>query len=456
MAGPATEGRVRLGQNGPPSVETVRVTPAETVFDKRACSDIRGATMEIGKDGVVFMRGAFDPTKAQIQGGIAKCVNGTVSWYRAPTFDIPSPIRPDQNVKVTVELTDISAGNGGSLYFAGFARVPTSTSNQEDLVVGKLSSEGDTLWLYTFGSAAAQERATKLITTPSGHVVVAGTSSGQLPQQPPEAKGNPFLAEYDEDGKQLWFAQEQNEPSVSEWRLPGTSNSISTLLAVDDANNIYALYGHSLVKTDPTGKNVWKCLLGYSVDPGDFPLNDTVSITYSLSQSALFIVGTAGPASVGADVPIFRVDAKTGEQQWVKLLSIRQMQTIDPLEGVVWHGEQTHVSDAILYSVVEIPSGLALLTSLGNWYENGSIVRATHSDALLVALNNDGTPQWVRQYRFGPLPAPDSSDTPSLYGIDIALDASNALIINATNEIQLRPTATVFRVSPLNGDVLAE
>lgn len=171
---------------------------------------------------------------------------------------------------------DIFVGSDGSIYLAGttLGEMDTSlgkTSTDNDAYIVKFDPDGNQNWVRQFGSGEAQSDAAFAVTADQdGNVIVAGRTSGELPEKSTWGSFDAFVRKYDSSGTEIWTKQFGSDQGLLD-------DDDAYGLATDSSGNIYvsgATIGHLpgmtsfrlsdvwIRKYDPEGSEVWTYQFG--------------------------------------------------------------------------------------------------------------------------------------------------------------------------------------------------
>ena len=137
--------------------------------------------------------------------------------------------------------TGVTVDGAGNLYVVGLTRgaFPGHTSLvgiDYDAYLRKYDGDGNELWTRQFGtprtsSAQGEDHASDVAVDGAGNVYVVGSSSGALPGQTRNRRGNDaYLRKYDRDGNELWTRSFGTQVSAE-------ANGV----AIDDAGSVYVV-----------------------------------------------------------------------------------------------------------------------------------------------------------------------------------------------------------------------
>lgn len=105
------------------------------------------------------------------------------------------------------EVDAIAVATDGSIYVAGSTQgafQDQTHAGSEDAYFGKLSSEGELLWVQQFGSSGS-DLATSIAVDEEGSIYVAGESNANLPGHGHRGGDDIFLRKYDAEGEIVWY-----------------------------------------------------------------------------------------------------------------------------------------------------------------------------------------------------------------------------------------------------------
>ena len=245
-------------------------------------------------------------------------------------------------------------------------------------------------WSWLLGSASF-DAARSVAISPSGTIVVAGTSAGDFEAQGSLGEVDTFLVRLTRDGQKL---------SVVKWGSTGAESASGVGVAADGSifvtgyttgrlDNLFNSGGADafITRFDPSGSRSWSRMWG-SFD-GDYPLGLALG-----SAGSVFVAGYTegnleGTSHGGDDAFVSRFDA-SGALAWTRLLGSA-------------HGD--YASAVAVYTASQpTPSGgteqgdriFIAGGSTGAW--SGFQYQGGAGDALLVALDDAGNTLWTRQF----------------------------------------------------------
>lgn len=321
-----------------------------------------------------------NPQASQINVGLIDvCVvkintDGVVQWFRQqPSFDTnQNDVDPD----ITVDAN-------GNIYVtyctSGSITGQTETISGFDVVVFKLNSDGDTLWVKQSNefNTGINDTAPVIGTDSNGNVYVAYSSY----DDPFFVEDKIILFKLDSNGNKVW-AQKTNT-----FNTPGANYSPS--IAVDDSGNCYVAYycdggaasgetsigSYDIVvfKTDTNGNLVW-----IRQRPSFDTINDDMrpSITVD-SYGAVYLAnrtdGTvSGQSSAGYyDITVYKMDTN-GNVVWIK-------------QNPIFNTEQGELSPSIGVD----PSGMIYVAYATGGTTSGQTLTGTQ-DVVVMQMDNDG------------------------------------------------------------------
>ena len=142
----------------------------------------------------------------------------------------------------------------------------TKTARDNDAYIMKIDSSGEQVWVRQFGGGEAQSDAAFAVAVDGdGNVLVAGRTSGELPDQSTWGGFDAFLRKYDAEGTVLWTEQFGSDQGLLD-------SDTAFGVAVDSDGNTYVTgttEGHLpgmtafragdvwLRKYDPDGEDTW-------------------------------------------------------------------------------------------------------------------------------------------------------------------------------------------------------
>lgn len=298
------------------------------------------------------------------------------------------------STSATSPYTDLGLTNGTTYYYMVMA---VNTSGATNADAEKFATPNSRIpWTKVNGAPGADNYAAGVVSDPSGHVYIAGTTLGGI-------NGNSFGTQYsdffiskfdnDPSGTHLWTKQ------YGVFSLIGAPHSGSETdgsgIAMDAAGNVFVLgrtngnfdgnFGSGsfdvfISKFSSVGVKLWTRQIGSSTGGDSWPFMN--GITIDMSGNVIFTGFTLGdfdgksqayPGSTDMFVAKYDND---GNKQWTKLFG----------SGYV------------------VGSGVAT-DSLGNIYLSGYSIGSFdgHSsigvvDSIVLKLNSDGVKQWSQQF----------------------------------------------------------
>lgn len=370
-----------------------------------------------GADGTLFIYS--EPGGNSMGKNLMKCVNGSVVWTATTS---PNPLY----------LTDI-ASDGTNLYYLA--------NDNADLLIGAIDANGTARWQQRFGTSNNEQPLA--ITASQAGVYVMGNASSQLPKQPVEAQGRNFIAKFDLNGNPGWSWQHQTIgdhawDDCTDYSGPGS-------LIADQDGNVYMINGSAVTKFNAAGDVIWKTLLTYAGRTDNQPCFYSPSVALGRDGANLFVLSVT-PLDVsvelrarGTSFILFRLGTD-GVQHWSRLYdAMSGTATIDAVEGVIWNGNLS-VSGLFPsgYHLAATNSLVCTAVNQQNAYQNGSLQRRNHRDALVLCLNYEGDVKWINQFRIGKNSDPEALQ-PSIQMLAIDADSQNLVVVgraddgNATN-----------------------
>lgn len=401
-------------------------------------------------------------TAADVQGRLVK-LSSVDSNPQTSFNDVVAPSTGTTTAQSTV------VDSNGNVYVLGNATGNFGNQiNQgtQDAYLSKYDSAGNLQWTQLVG-ASGTASGYSLAVDPTGGVVVAGSTTGDL-SQTAIADGNTdgFVAKYDADGNQLWTQQ-----------LPTLSDNQAAAVSVDASGNV--IIGGSttgvvgvgsvnqgksdayLAKIDSTGKIVYQQQFGTSG-------NDAVAATATTSDGSLLVASTQNGEAIltkyangdATSAPVWQVDlgalasggsigglAVNGDQIYVSgttsntnLTAGGQASIATPSTGgtnafvfnLTDQGTSATANDVSYVgndgstqagAVTVGPDGTVYLVgSTTGTFQGSSRTVTSAQNMFAAALNPDGTINWTRQYG-----GADGSST----GQGIAVDPQGTSVLDA-------------------------
>lgn len=145
---------------------------------------------------------AADPAGLRSNAFVARYgAAGVLQW--AHRFPVPG------NIGARDAALGVATDSAGNIYVAGHTQGTFAGQIHAggilDIAVLKYDPAGNLLWARQFGSDS-EDFGRGIAVDAAGNVFVVGNSFGQLPLQPP-ASGELFIAKFDTDGNRLWIRQ---------------------------------------------------------------------------------------------------------------------------------------------------------------------------------------------------------------------------------------------------------
>lgn len=171
---------------------------------------------------------------------------------------------------------DLFVGSDGSIYLAGTTlgvMDPSieKTTKDNDAYIIKFNQDGNQDWIRQFGSGESQSDGAFAVTADQdGNVIVAGRTSGELPEKSTWGSFDAFVRKYDSTGSEIWTKQFGSDQGLLD-------DDDAYGLDTDSTGNIYvagATVGHLpgmtsfrlgdvwLRKYGPDGSEVWTYQFG--------------------------------------------------------------------------------------------------------------------------------------------------------------------------------------------------
>jgi Beta-propeller repeat len=178
--------------------------------------------------------------------------NGNLEWLRQ--FGVPA---------VADRGYAIATDDAGSIYVTGYTRGSLAGANQgdKDVIVAKLDSSGNQLWLQQLGSAG-EEKGWGVVARGTA-VYVAGMTGGALGTQAGANDG--FLARFDSGGNRLWLRQFGTAAGEEVWGLTADSAGNAYVAGYSAGDFSGTLAGDKDIiaaRFDPDGNLTWRDQVG--------------------------------------------------------------------------------------------------------------------------------------------------------------------------------------------------
>jgi hypothetical protein len=278
--------------------------------------------------------------------------------------------------------------------YADFGGGPVMSAGLNDIVVAKLSSEGNPTWTKRFGSPT-DERSYALAVDPSNNVLIAGLSSGDMDFGGPALMGAGMVfAKLDASGGHVWsrrFSADSTgllEPVHIAADPSGGlvfTGSFGGNVYIDDITESTGPEDRDLliVKLDPTGMPLWSQAFG------DENLQYGKSVAVDGEGNVFAAVDLFGSVDVGgqtitsagsSDVVLVKLDP-SGKDLWGKRFGDASAQTVS---GVAIDG-----------------SGNILLTGSFKGtidFGGGPLESAGADDIFIVKLDPTGAHRWSKRF----------------------------------------------------------
>jgi hypothetical protein len=435
------------------------VTPAGSEQVSLSSPDATPALYVAGNSGVTT---STDDTTADQQGRLVKLtdLSGTQQGAFSATTDPTTGLTTAQ-----ATVTDAS----GNVYVVGDATGDFGNQlNQgtQDTYLTKYDSAGNVVWTRMLGSAGTAS-AYSLALTPSGGVVVAGSTTGQVMSTAvSDGNNDSFVAQYDATGNQTWVKQIQtlnsnqaasvsvdasgnvyiggqvtgvigsgqsnnggNDAYIAKLNAKGSvvyeqqygssgNDSTAATSVTSDGSLLVAsvVGGHAVVSKyangDATQPPVWQ------EDLGALQAGGTIG-GMTVSNGQIYVTGTTSNANLTAGGQATVANASSGGTD-AYVFSLTDNGTSAAANTVTYVG--TGTSDK--GNAVTVGSdGTVYLAGTTNGTFAGQTRNIPSVDNMFVsALNSDGTIQWTRQYG-----GADGTST----GQGVAFDAQGASVLDA-------------------------
>ena len=182
---------------------------------------------------------------------------------------------------------------------------------ENDIYLLKVDSQGDQIWANTFGGEAAEMGMTVIVNNAGDYVVAGATGSFDAHNR------DFYLLSINSEGKQNWshlygygeflpyeWGNQVIQTSDGGYLLAGNSN-VSTQLGAGELMNMY------LVKTDPSGEEVWTRYIGRGQG------YDYANAVRETKDGGFLVVGTTKSGSDNNDIYLVKVSTE-GNVLWKK------------------------------------------------------------------------------------------------------------------------------------------
>ena len=337
-------------------------------------------------------------------------------------------------------------------------------TSKRALVLTKHDASGSMVWQDKL--TTGMTNAKPVVVRAAADVVYAvGGSFGQLPGNPPEASGMPFVIRYDAaSGEREWIRQERSEPIM---HVTEPANA-----AVDDAGNVYVLYDNhggsgqaqelAVHKLAPSGEEIWLARNSLEIQPpldGEvFRSNEHMSFVVAQDGQSSFVLG-----SFTDDLRTYeawyaaRLDG-LGKIEWARTFRFAHTTVVDESEGIIWRGTAPHwgflgpISVEPVALAVADSNALYVVANYVNLYEHGANPPPTFEGLLVARYGLDASLDWARQYRVGPVVVQEGatgSDS-GAHPIEARIEPDGDLLIGVLSierSPMYRSNATTLRLS---------
>ncbi|MBI3070756.1 MAG: SBBP repeat-containing protein [Deltaproteobacteria bacterium] len=344
----------------------------------------------------------------------------------------------DNGIGVAVDaIGNVFLGGGTSGNLHGLTLHETPGENAGDGFLSKYKPSGEREWTRLVGSSSGDGIGAVAV-TPSGEIVIAGTTSGPVDAQPHSGGYDVVVAKFDTNGSRLWTKQFGSEVNDYGSAVAVDANG-NVLVAVETSGSIgdqrnLGISDIAVVKLSPAGAWLWAKQLGSAYDEiGGAIATDSAGNVFV----AAITFGTfPGQRLFGdMDAVLAKLDS-SGNLTWARQLGTPQKDVavgvaVDSagaayLSGWTLGGLDGHPSagDSDTFVVKYGATGAKLWSrqfgttrgdsaSMGGIAirRNGGVVvtgvtygsldgttRQTAGDGYLVAFDSDGTQLWLRQF----------------------------------------------------------
>lgn len=412
-----------------------------------------------------------------MQGGAAKVAFEVTAFETAAQWAVQLGSDKDDGGRTIAALADggvmIAGMTDGSMPGAAAAG-----SGRDDVFVSRLSEEGEALWLAQFGVAGSSDYLTLagMAVDGEGNVVVAGNTTGTLPDNASAGNTDAYIAKFDGDGQLLWMSQfgTNSHDYLSGFGV-GADNSVTV---TGYTSGVFPGASHSgnndvfVMKLSAAGEQTWVTQFGS--DDDDFANGlqlaaDGSAYVYGNTYAAL--PGNEYGGGDSRDVFLARL-GESGSVLWISQLGSAGHESIetvllDPAGGAVLGGstngslpgadagnagsydayvarfseagtrlwvQQFGTTDREGVTDLAMDSGGAGIVAVG--YTLGTLEGTPASDmemAFVTKLNATGTRVWTRQFGSGYIAS----------AVGVHVTASGAVLVLGENDGQM-PGANIF------------
>jgi len=247
----------------------------------------------------------------------------------------------------TDEAAAISVGPNDNLYVAGCTGGPLGGEPKGycDVFVGRLTADGDLLWVTQIGTEAADEP-TDIAVDGYGNVYVVGRTKGALGDRYSGGTHDGFVSKFDRDGNLLWTKQ-----------LGTPDDDFATAVAADPKGNVFVAgsvsweyydeehyvkysFKYAFIKAfDPSGNLLWT----WQFDP---KTTESIADLYADDNGFIYLLGNSY-CDISEPIPLkygdFFVAKLTPEPATLTLLALAVVPLA--LKGTSVSGRQRSLVD---------------------------------------------------------------------------------------------------------------
>lgn len=298
----------------------------------------------------------------------------------------------------------------------------TLSNNAQDAWVGKVDAQGKLAWAHQWGPAT---HTAAIAIGPNGSVVAIGSSTGQVPGNPPTNAGGHFAARYEADGARTFLKQ-----------YPGGNVGLQSLL-LSSAGDLYfglsstsirhiasdgTLVGDSVISIAPEAAPAWGHV---AFAPGEEAVHDFVQIFN-------------GPSPAGLITGVWSLLGLDGKALWYRPTA-KKTAVIDAVEGVTWTGTFSQFSTFVVTT-----DAVFLAGKYNNSYTNGANPKPPTSPLFVGRYTLEGEQVWFTEFL-----TEDPSIAWEAKAIGTSQSGDVSVIASAAGSRTYR-----FQVSATNGSLL--
>ncbi len=397
------------------------------------------------------------PTNAAAKPFIAKySAGGTLMWARWVLDSV--------NVFGVLEsVNGVAADAAGNIYVTGQTLTTLAgevAAGGTDVFVAKFDPSGNRLWAHQFGSSST-DTPTGIAVDTNGNAFVVGTSSGQLPLQPPPGgTTNYFIGKYDTNGNRLWLSEDIFNAAH------GVPYNEAHGVAVDGGGNAYLVgftssqtggSGAYVVKFNGAGARQWETKFGGAAPNDGLPVAPD-GVAVSADGSAVFVAGrTYVDFDTAGNPPVASFCCLTGDAFVARFNSAGTLQWVHNLSSLTLNGS-THYDDEAFAIATNAAGSAVFITGYTAGVMPGEQSKGAE-DVFVARYEADGTRTWVRQLGSSLPATTGGAQNERAFGIALDLhgDLFVAGVTHGTFGTPLKNTDRddwfVFKMKPSDGSL---